>query len=114
MSVTETQAVITITDQAAAKVKDLLSQEDNKELALRVGVRPGGCSGYTYEMYFDSEVGENDMSFEQQGVKLIVDRDSAPLIQGAILEYKDALVGAGFTINNPNAKRSCGCGSSFS
>ena len=105
---------ITLTDAAMAKVADLLSQEGNESLALRVAVRPGGCSGYSYEMFFDSEQEDDDVVREFGGVKVVVDPTSAELLTGATLDYNDGLQGAGFHISNPNASRTCGCGSSFS
>jgi iron-sulfur cluster assembly protein/iron-sulfur cluster insertion protein len=106
--------VITLTDTAASKVKELLDSEGNPELALRVAVRPGGCSGFSYEMFFDSDVASDDEQAEFAGVRVIVDPSSAQLLSGATLDYKDGLQQAGFSINNPNATRSCGCGQSFS
>lgn len=107
--------MITLTDSASTKVKELLQQEGDDSLALRVAVRPGGCSGFSYEMFFDSEVADDDMSSSYgEGVNVIVDPSSAQLLQGATLDYKDGLQQAGFAIDNPNATRSCGCGQSFS
>ena len=106
--------MITLTDNASAKVKELLVAEGNDELALRVAVRPGGCSGYSYEMFFDTDIASDDLTGEYGGVKVVVDPASAQLLNGASLDYKDGLQGAGFAINNPNASRSCGCGQSFS
>lgn len=107
--------MITLTDTASSKVKELLEQEGDESLALRVAVRPGGCSGFSYEMFFDSEVADDDTSSSYgEGVKVIVDASSAQLLQGATLDYKDGLQQAGFAIDNPNATRSCGCGQSFS
>ena len=106
--------MITLTDSATTKVHELIQAEGNDELALRVAVRPGGCSGYSYEMFFDSEFTPEDTVAELGGVKVVVDAASAALLSGAQLDYKDGLQGAGFAINNPNATRSCGCGSSFS
>ncbi len=114
MSSTETIQTIVLTDSAVAKVAELLAQEGNDELALRVAVRPGGCSGYSYEMFFDSEFADDDIQSEFGAVRVVVDPASAPLLTGATLDYKDGLQGAGFAINNPNAQRSCGCGQSFS
>ena len=105
---------ITLTDPAIAKVADLLVQENNDSLALRVAVRPGGCSGYNYEMYFDSETDEQDVVKAYGAVKVVVDSASAELLKGSTLDYTDGLQGAGFHISNPNATRTCGCGSSFS
>jgi iron-sulfur cluster assembly protein/iron-sulfur cluster insertion protein len=107
-------AVITLTDSAAAKVGELLAQEGDEALALRVAVRPGGCSGFSYEMFFDSELADDDIVTTAGPVKVVVDAVSAPMLRGAMLDYKDGLQGAGFHINNPNASRTCGCGNSFS
>ena len=105
---------VTLSDSAARKVADLLAQEGSDELALRVAVRAGGCSGYSYEMYFDSEIASDDIVGEQGGVKVVVDAESAELLKGSTLDYTDGLQGAGFHVSNPNATRTCGCGSSFS
>ena len=105
---------ITLTDAAAAKVADLLAQEENGALALRVAVRPGGCSGYSYEMFFDSEFAGDDVVSEFGAVKVVVDATSADLLRGSTLDYSDGLNDAGFHVTNPNASRTCGCGSSFS
>lgn len=106
--------MITLTPEAASKVGELLTQEGEEGLALRVAVRPGGCSGFSYEMFFDTEVNDDDQSAEFDGVDVIVDRSSAMLLQGATLDYSDSLQNAGFSIDNPNAQRTCGCGQSFS
>jgi len=106
--------VITVTDSAASKVKELLDQENDEALALRVAVRPGGCSGFSYEMFFDSEFASDDQTTEFGGVRVVVDPTSAQLLKGATLDYKDGLQQAGFSIDNPNAQRTCGCGQSFS
>ncbi|RIK08938.1 MAG: iron-sulfur cluster insertion protein ErpA [Acidobacteria bacterium] len=106
--------MIALTEPAAAKVKELIEAEGNTELALRVAVRPGGCSGYSYEMFFDAELSETDHVTEFGGVKVAVDKESAPMLEGASLDYKEGLMDAGFTISNPNAQNSCGCGQSFS
>jgi iron-sulfur cluster assembly protein/iron-sulfur cluster insertion protein len=106
--------VITLTDSAATKVKDLIEAEGEPNLALRVAVRPGGCSGFSYEMFFDTDVSDDDNLADYEGVRVVVDASSAELLQGATLDYKDGLQGAGFAIDNPNAQRSCGCGKSFS
>ncbi|HSH61990.1 MAG TPA: iron-sulfur cluster insertion protein ErpA [Acidimicrobiales bacterium] len=106
--------VISLTDTALGKVAELLTMEGNPELALRVAVRPGGCSGYSYEMFFDSELAHDDLISTRGQVRVVVDPASAQLLSGATLDYKDGLQGAGFSVNNPNAQRSCGCGQSFS
>ena len=105
---------IVLSDIAAKKVAELLAAEDDKSLVLRVAVRPGGCSGFSYEMFFDADVADDDHIDDYKGVKVAVDAASKPHLKGATLEYKDALQGGGFTINNPNAERTCGCGQSFS
>lgn len=107
-------SVMVVTDTAAAKVKELIAAEGDESLALRVAVRPGGCSGFSYEMFFDSDIAGDDIVDEGSGVKVIVDPSSAQLLRGAKLDYKDGLQDAGFSIDNPNAQRSCGCGQSFS
>ena len=108
-------APVTLSDAATTKVADLLAQEEGSEtLALRVAVKPGGCSGYSYEMFFDSEVMTDDVVREFGTVKVVVDPASADLLTGSTLDYSDGLQGAGFHITNPNATRTCGCGSSFS
>ncbi|HLJ08861.1 MAG TPA: iron-sulfur cluster insertion protein ErpA [Acidimicrobiia bacterium] len=106
--------MITVTDSAAKKVKELVEAEGNNELALRVAVRPGGCSGFSYEMFFDSDFADDDQKAEFGGVKVVVDSASLQYLNGASLDYKEGLMGAGFTINNPNTNRTCGCGQSFS
>jgi iron-sulfur cluster assembly protein/iron-sulfur cluster insertion protein len=106
--------MLTLTDTASLKVKELIQAEGDEALALRVAVRPGGCSGYSYEMYFDKDFTPDDTVADEDGVRVVVDSASAPLLKGASLDYKDGLQGAGFAIDNPNATRSCGCGQSFS
>ena len=105
---------ITVTDPAVAKVASLLEAEGDTDLALRVAVRPGGCSGYSYEMFFDSDRADDDEVVTAGDVTVVVDPASAQLLRGSVLDYKDGLTDAGFSINNPNAQRSCGCGQSFS
>jgi iron-sulfur cluster assembly protein/iron-sulfur cluster insertion protein len=106
--------VIVLTDTATDKVRSLMEQEGVPDLALRVAVRPGGCSGFSYEMFFDTDVADDDKTLDYSGVKVVVDPSSASLLEGATLDYKDGLQGAGFAIDNPNAQRTCGCGRSFS
>ena len=106
--------MITLTDSAATKVKELIDAEGDPALALRVAVRPGGCSGFSYEMFFDGEIEADDQQVSYGEVKVVVDPTSAQLLTGATLDYKDGLQQAGFSINNPNAQRTCGCGQSFS
>jgi iron-sulfur cluster assembly accessory protein len=106
--------VITLTENATVKVKELIAQEGQDGLMLRVAVRPGGCSGFSYEMFFDSETDGEDLVDQQGGVAVVVDPSSAQLLTGATLDFKDGLQGAGFAIDNPNAQKTCGCGQSFS
>ncbi len=106
--------MIALTDNAAVKVKDLIAQEGDDALMLRVAVRPGGCSGFSYEMFFDTDKAGDDLVVDYAGVKVVVDPSSAQLLSGATLDYTDGLQGAGFAIDNPNANRTCGCGQSFS
>ncbi|MDH5521265.1 MAG: iron-sulfur cluster insertion protein ErpA [Acidimicrobiia bacterium] len=110
----EPRHMLTVTDAAATKVKELLEQEDDPALALRVAVRPGGCSGFSYEMFFDGEVDDGDQATTFGDVTVVVDPTSAQLLTGATLDYKDGLQQTGFSIDNPNAQRTCGCGQSFS
>ncbi len=107
--------MITLTDPAKEKVRELIEAEGKPGLALRVAVRPGGCSGFSYEMYFDSEIDEMaDIVSDSGGVRVAVDRQSLSFLEGATVDYTDGLQGAGFKVNNPNVTRSCGCGQSFS
>lgn len=107
--------MITLTDTAARKVAELLEAEGATDLALRVAVRPGGCSGFSYEMFFDGDFADDDHKTTYgESVSVVVDSASAQLLEGATLDYKDGLTQAGFSITNPNATRSCGCGNSFS
>lgn len=111
---TQPQKAVNLTDTAVDKVRELIAAEGEAGLALRMAVRPGGCSGFSYEMYFDSEVDETDIVEEFGDVKVVVDSQSAEMVRGATLDYKESLMGAGFAIDNPNVTRSCGCGNSFS
>ena len=107
---------VTLTLDAAAKVKEIISAEENAdEMALRLGVKRSGCSGYAYDMFFDSKIGDNDIVSETDGVKLVVDSESLSMVTGATVDFKDdGLSGAGFSIDNPNVSGTCGCGKSFS
>jgi len=106
--------MITLTDTATTKVRELLDAEGTPDWALRVAVKPGGCSGFQYEMYFDGDVATDDQQVRFNDVSVVVDPASAQLLQGATLDYKDGLDQSGFSITNPNASRTCGCGQSFS
>lgn len=105
---------IVFTDAAAAKVKDLLTEEGNPELKLRVFVQGGGCSGFQYGFTFDETINEDDTSVMKEGVQLLIDPMSYQYLFGAEIDYKDDIEGAQFVIRNPNANSTCGCGSSFS
>jgi iron-sulfur cluster assembly protein len=106
--------MVTITEKAASKAKDMFEEKGIAgEAALRVFVVGGGCSGYQYGMAIAKDLEEDDLVFEHAGVKLVLDPDSAPLLEGAEIDYVDDLMKSGFTIHNPNAVSSCACGSSF-
>ena len=105
--------MITITQLAEQKIKELM-QEEKESVGLRVYVRGGGCHGYQYGMAFETKIGEDDTVIEKGDVKVIMDSQSAPLLNGAEVDYVDSLQGSGFAIKNPQAKTTCGCGSSFS
>ncbi|ABO53659.1 iron-sulfur cluster insertion protein ErpA [Burkholderia vietnamiensis] len=102
------------TDAAADKVKQLIDEEGNPDLKLRVFVQGGGCSGFQYGFTFDEEVNEDDTVMDKNGVQLLIDSMSYQYLVGAEIDYKDDLNGAQFVIKNPNATTTCGCGSSFS
>jgi iron-sulfur cluster assembly protein len=105
--------MLTITENAALKVKNLLKEKEAEQGALRVFVAGGGCSGYQYGMALAQEKEEDDLVIEQGGVRLFVDPESAPLLKGAEIDYVEDVMKSGFTIFNPNAVKSCACGSSF-
>ncbi|MDH3730458.1 MAG: iron-sulfur cluster assembly accessory protein [Acidimicrobiia bacterium] len=105
--------MITLTAPAVDKVRELVAAEEG-DAALRVGVKPGGCSGYKYEMFFDTNVDElEDFVKDYDGVKVVIDRASGQLIQGAEIDFVEGLQGTGFKVNNPNVTKACGCGQSF-
>jgi iron-sulfur cluster insertion protein len=106
--------MLVFTDAAAGKVGELIREEANPKLKLRVFVSGGGCSGFQYGFTFDENVEEGDFCVENQGVQLLIDPMSAQYLMGAEIDYKEDLQGAQFVIRNPNAKTTCGCGSSFS
>jgi len=107
------QAAITLTDTAAGKIRELLSnQQDAESQALRVAVRGGGCSGFQYALAFD-RVKEDDHVFDDHGVSVIVDKTSMQFVFGSEVDFVEGLQGAGFCVNNPNVVAACGCGSSF-
>ncbi len=106
--------MITITEKAIDEIKKILEQENEPDLFLRVGVQGGGCSGLSYFLSLDKEIRPQDKILEHDGVKVVVDSKSAMYLEGTILDFTDGLMGRGFVFNNPNAVRTCGCGSSFS
>lgn len=112
---TESVAVhaVDLTDVAATKVRSLLAQEGRDDLALRVAVQPGGCSGLMYQLYFDERQLDGDLVREFGDVKVVVDQMSAPYLDGATIDFADSIERQGFTIDNPNAAGSCACGDSF-
>ncbi len=115
----DTQAVapadpLLFTESAAAKVKELIDEEGNPELKLRVFVQGGGCSGFQYGFTFDEQVNDDDTRMVKGGVTLLIDAMSLQYLAGAEIDYKEGLEGAQFVIKNPNATTTCGCGSSFS
>jgi iron-sulfur cluster insertion protein len=113
-AVAEMPAALIFTDAAAAKVKDLIIDEGNPELKLRVFVQGGGCSGFQYGFTFDETVNEDDTAMTKEGVTLLIDAMSYQYLVGAEIDYKDDINGSQFVIKNPNATTTCGCGSSFS
>ncbi len=106
--------MVTLTEKAAQKVATLQQQEGKTGYALRLKVVGGGCSGYSYNMDFEQQETPGDAVFQDRGVKIVVDPKSLPMIDNVQVDWIDAMTGAGFTIQNPNAKGSCGCGHSFS
>lgn len=106
-------APITFSDAAAAKVLELLQNEDNSEMMLRVFIQGGGCSGFSYGFTFEEKITEGDLSVENKGVTLIVDPMSVQYLTGATIDYTESLAVSQFVIRNPNATTTCGCGSSF-
>jgi iron-sulfur cluster insertion protein len=105
---------ITITESAARRIAALMSAEANPKLMLRVAVSGGGCSGFQYGFSLDAERLDDDLLFEQSGIKVVIDSTSMELVQGAEIDFVEELVGASFQVRNPNATSSCGCGNSFS
>ena len=105
--------ILTITEAASFQIKDMMKENGEEDAYLRIGVKGGGCSGLSYGMGFDEEVKEDDIQFELHGIKIVVDKESAPVVKDVTIDYKQSMMGGGFTIDNPNAIASCGCGSSF-
>ena len=109
----ETTQTVVLTERAAGKVKNLLEQEGRVDLALRVAVQPGGCSGLRYQLFFDERSLDGDQVTDFGGVNVVVDRMSSPYLGGATIDFVDTIEKQGFTIDNPNATDSCACGDSF-
>lgn len=105
--------MVMVTEAAAGKVLELIQSEAEGSQSLRLFVTGGGCAGYSYGMAFDNELREGDSVQEQNGFRLLIDSESSPLLEGAEIDYIDSIQGSGFTINNPNAVKSCSCGHSF-
>ncbi|MCR8629886.1 MULTISPECIES: iron-sulfur cluster insertion protein ErpA [Paenibacillus] len=105
--------MITISETASDKIKEMLASEETPDLFLRLGVKSGGCSGFSYGMGFDDQENSDDKAFELNGLKVVVDQESSKYLYGIEIDFKESGMGGGFTINNPNAVASCGCGSSF-
>lgn len=106
-------STVILTESAAYEVKDMLEANDMADGYLRFKVQGGGCTGLTYGMAAETSIGERDEVYEYYGVKLLVDQFDLPVVDGTVIDFKQSLVGGGFTIENPNASLSCGCGSSF-
>ena len=111
--VTEPTTVVSLTDAAATKLRELTKEESNPDIGLRVYVYSGGCSGFRYGMMLEDAPTAEDNVLSANGIKVYVDGQSVALLQGSQIDYVDTLMGAGFTVNNPNAVSGCGCGSSF-
>ena len=109
----DTPVGVVLSDPAAEKVRSLLAQEGRDDLALRVAVQPGGCSGLRYQLFFDELDGDAMQSYADGTVKVVVDRMSVPYLAGATIDFVDTIEKQGFTIDNPNAGGSCACGESF-
>ena len=108
-----TETIISVTEAAAGKIRELLAEEGKSESGLRVFVQGGGCSGFQYGLMIEENGGVGDQSFESNGIKLFVDPVSLSYLKGAEVDFVDTITGGGFTIKNPNATSTCGCGSSF-
>ncbi|MGH7778104.1 MAG: iron-sulfur cluster insertion protein ErpA [Candidatus Dormibacterales bacterium] len=109
----EQSSAVTLTDEAVKQLRTLIAEESSPEVALRVFVSGGGCSGMQYGMALDESLRPNDQVVEAEGVRVLIDEFSLPYLQGSEIDYVNSLMGAGFTVHNPNAVRSCSCGHSF-
>ena len=109
----QTEPLVVLSEAAAGKLQDLVTAEQNPQMGLRVYVYSGGCSGFRYGMMLEDQPSNEDVTVESRGIKVYVDRNSTQYLSGSEIDYLDTLMGAGFTVNNPNAVAACGCGSSF-
>jgi iron-sulfur cluster assembly protein len=105
--------MVTVTDSAVRHLRDVLAKQTSSDVALRLYVTAGGCSGFSYGMQLDDDIGDDDVRFEQGGVRIVVDPYSIQYLEGSQVDYVDQLMGGGFTIQNPNAAKTCSCGQSF-
>ena len=105
--------MVTVTEQAVSQVNNIMKSEDKDSLNLRLGVNGGGCSGLEYYMGFDDKIHETDETFDCFGLKVVIDKQSLPHLEGSTLDFSNDLMNSGFVFNNPNATRTCGCGKSF-
>lgn len=106
------EIIVSLTEKAASKIKQLLEKENKKGYGLRLGIVPGGCSGYMYDISFEKSPKASDTQIEEKGIKIFMNAESIEFMKGSTVDYKDALTNAGFKIDNPNVKTSCGCGHS--
>ena len=111
---TELQEALKIGDGAVTRIKQLIESEGNPDMKLRIGITGGGCSGFQYNFSLDDKVNDDDVCYERDGITVLVDETSIPFVNGAVLDFKTDLMGAYFSMDNPNASSTCGCGSSFS
>lgn len=105
--------MIHLTEAAITQINKMIAEQEEDVKYLRVGVKGGGCTGLSYGMGFETEVSDDDIVFEQNGLKVVVDKESAPILEGLKIDYKQNMMSGGFTIDNPNAIATCGCGASF-
>jgi iron-sulfur cluster assembly protein len=110
---TSPDSLVVLSEAAAGKLRELVEAEQNPQMGLRVYVYSGGCSGFRYGMMLEDQPSSEDLTVESKGIKVYVDRQSTEYLSGSEIDYLDTLMGAGFTVNNPNAVSACGCGSSF-
>ena len=113
LPVADEPALVVLSEAAAGKLQELVEAEQNPQMGLRVYVYSGGCSGFRYGMMLEDQPSSEDLTVESRGIKVYVDRNSTQYLTGSEIDYLDTLMGAGFTVNNPNAVAACGCGSSF-